>query len=346
MSDHPPCDGRFIGEDANLDRIDRQIVHCLQRDGRAAFRLIAGAVGVSEQTIARRYRAMSDAGVFRVLVLPDPRHVSGENWLLRVAPRPDATERLAAVLAERSDVSWVSITGGGSEITCVHRPDPLSPTAVALLRQLQRTAQVGGFGAYKMLHMHLGGDAEWLAFDDPLSAEQVAILEEAREATEKSAASGGGFGLHADDAPLLAELERDGRASAVTLSGRLGWSRPRVSARLSELFGTGLLHTEVDVDASLLGFDSAAYLWLTVAPSRLKETGDAVAAHRECGFAAAVTGTANLVAAVNCRSDEALYEYVTTKVGLLPAVTGVEIVPVLTRYKQASTRMRRGHLPH
>jgi len=33
-----------------MDRIDRQIVHCLQRDGRASFRRIAAVVGVSEQT--------------------------------------------------------------------------------------------------------------------------------------------------------------------------------------------------------------------------------------------------------------------------------------------------------
>src|ERR1700709_2130108 len=36
-----------------MDRIDRQIMHCIQRDGRASFRRIAEVLGVSEQTVAR-----------------------------------------------------------------------------------------------------------------------------------------------------------------------------------------------------------------------------------------------------------------------------------------------------
>lgn len=47
---------------------------------------------------------------------------------------------------------------------------------------------------------------------------------------------------------------------------------------------------------------------------------------------------------VTCRSVEDLYTFITTKVGVLPAVHQVEVVPVLHRLKQAGTRVRNGRL--
>ena len=55
-----------------LDAVDRRLLHALGVDGRASFRLIASVIGVSEQTAARRYRRLRDAGVVRVLMLPAP----------------------------------------------------------------------------------------------------------------------------------------------------------------------------------------------------------------------------------------------------------------------------------
>ena len=50
------------------------------------------------------------------------------------------------------------------------------------------------------------------------------------------------------------------------------------------------------------------------------------------------------MAVVTCRDAAALYTYVTTKVGALPAVREVEIVPALRRVKQAGTLVRNGRL--
>ena len=56
-------------------------------------------------------------------------------------------------------------------------------------------------------------------------------------------------------------------------------------------------------------------------------------------FAAAITGSANLVASVVCRDSEALYEYVTTKISAAAGVRQLEISPVLSRIKQAGSLM-------
>src|SRR5271169_1740601 len=102
-----------------MEPIDRQIVQCLQYDGRAPFRRIADALGVSEQTIARRYRGLLADGALRVQVQPDERAAGRQRWFVRVQCRPDAADALADSMAGRDDVSWVSITSGGAEIICV-----------------------------------------------------------------------------------------------------------------------------------------------------------------------------------------------------------------------------------
>jgi DNA-binding Lrp family transcriptional regulator len=323
-----------------VDRIDRQIVHCLQRDGRASFRRIAEVLAVSEQTIARRYRTLYGGGAVRVMVLPDPRAGGGQTWFARLQCRPDSTEALATAMAARDDVSWVSLTSGGSEVVCVVRTSPSDARRSALMDRLPRSSQVLSFAACSVLHMHVGGEAEWLAFDDPLTDDQLALLQADSHAAQQVALPA----LRADDVPLLTELGRDGRSSIAALARATGWPPARVSARLDELLSGAAAHIETDLAPEQFGFHATAYIWLTVAPGDLHEIGEALSRHPETSFAAAVTGASNLMTAVTCRDAEALYKYVTTKVGALPAVRQAEVVPVLRRIKQAGTHMKDGRL--
>jgi DNA-binding Lrp family transcriptional regulator len=323
-----------------MEELDLQIVQCLLRDGRAPFRRIAAVVGVSEQTVARRYRGLLAAGALRVQAHPDERGTGRQRWFVRVQCRPDAAAALADSMAARDDVSWVSITSGGSEITCVAFSDPAVEEGSVLAR-LPRTRQVLSFTAFAVLHMHLASsEAKWMPFNRPLTPDQVALLHGEAFPADPAA----GPAIRPEDAPLLAELARDGRAGVVALARATGWPQSRASARLAELLGAGAVHVSTDLAPGLFGFHATAYLWLTVTPGDLHQTGHALSQHPETTFAAAVTGAANLLVTVTCRDLPALYDFVTAKVGPLPAVRQVEIVPVLHRLKQAGTRVRDGRL--
>jgi DNA-binding Lrp family transcriptional regulator len=113
----------------------------------------------------------------------------------------------------------------------------------------------------------------------------------------------------------------------------------RRARRLGLLIAVGVLYLDVDLATQLTGFAAGAYLWLTVEPSRLASVRDLIAQHPEVPFASAITGAANLVAAVICRDTESLYRYVTTKIGAVTGVRQLEISPVLRRVKQAGTWM-------
>ncbi|MFJ6082328.1 Lrp/AsnC family transcriptional regulator [Streptomyces sp. NPDC092369] len=331
-----------------MDVIDRRIVQCLLRDGRASFRRIAEVAEVSEQTVARRYRALVADGAVRVRALPRHGLYGDQTWLVRVQCRPDATDALADALAAREDTSYVSVTSGGSEVVCQARTG-LRDQGGSVLQRLPRTAKVLGFDACAVMHMYLGTRAKWLAFDDPLTDDQAALLH-ASDPQRRATAGTTDPELRDDvaprdqDAPLMAELARDGRAGVVELARACGWSKSRVSARLEELLAAGALRVAVDLAYPRFGFHAPAYLWLTVAPGRLNATGEMLSAHPETTFAAAVTGSANLLVTVTCRTMDDLFAYVTTKVGALDAVHQVDVVPVLHRLKQAGTRLRDGRL--
>jgi DNA-binding Lrp family transcriptional regulator len=353
-------------ETAVIDDLDRQIIRALQVDPRAGFSVIGEVLGVSEQTVARRFRRMRADGLLRVIGMVDPRHLGQSEWLVRVTCRPGGTRPLADALARRDDVSWVTLSAGGSEIDCSVRSLSDEQRDDLLLQRLPATSQVLGLTAHAILHRFAGAySGDWTGYGgEPLTPAQVTALQPAAPvpaapvpaapvpaapvpAAPVPAASvpaAEPVTLQDDDAPLIAELARDGRASYATLAGATGWSQGRVTRRLAALFGAGVLYLDLDLATELLGFPTTAYLWLRVEPASLVAVGTELARHQEVPFVAAVTGPANLVATVICRDTEALYEYVATRIGATAGVRELEVSPTLRRIKQAGSRMDGGRL--
>lgn len=318
-----------------IDRLDRQLLHALQLDGRAPFRRLAQVLGVSEQTVARRYRRLRDAGVVRVLALPDPLR-SGQNWLLRVGVEPPAARPLAAALAALPDVAWIGLMAGGAEIGCGVRARDAQQRDSLLLRRLPRTARVTSVTACAVLHRFSAhGRAPWDGFDDPLDRAQRDALVSARRSL-----SGGEASLTPEDEPLLACLAQDGRMSYAELAARTGMPESQVARRVDALLGSGSIYLDVDLATRLLGFEISSMIYATVTPSQLHAVGKQLAAHSQTAFVAAVTGPTNLIASVATRDFGELYEYLTSTIGAIPAIEAVETVPVLERVKQAGTVMR------
>ena len=323
---------------ATVDAVDNRIVRALQLAPRAAFAEIASAVGVSEQTVARRYRRLRADGVLRVVGAVNPRALGQQDWLLRVQCRPDGTASLAEALARREDVAWVSVSAGGCEIVCAFRARTEQDRDELLVQRLPRTAPVLAVSASVVLHHFVGGGSptDWVGLADALTGRQARLLP-ARPAP--AAVGTGGTGqatrLEPGDHALLDALNRDGRTSTRVLARTTGTSEGRVARRVAALQASGVLYFDVDLAGPVFGYPTNAYLWLTVSPARLAAVGEALTGHHEVAFAAAVTGPANMVASVVCRGLDELYSYVTTKIGAIDGVRSVEISPVLRRLKQA-----------
>jgi DNA-binding Lrp family transcriptional regulator len=322
----------------DLDQLDRQIIHALIIDGRAPFSRIATVVGVSEQTVGRRYRRLHAAAAVRVVGVPDTHRVGESKWIVRLQCVPDAAAAVAAALARRPDTSWVQLTSGGTEICCMVQPLERGSGHDLLLRQLPASRRIVSVSAHSLLHMFRGGSSHWPGATEALSAEQAAAL--APPPGDGPAGPSGPAeppGLGPEDRVLIAELSRDGRASYAELAQATHWHESTVRRRVEELRAAGVLYLDVDIEDAAFGIYSRAHLWMSVAPARLAAVGDALARHPEVPFAAAATGTSNLLASVLCPDDQTLYRYLTERIASLEGVNAVEVAPIMRTVKRAAT---------
>ncbi|MEU0725083.1 Lrp/AsnC family transcriptional regulator [Streptomyces sp. NPDC006140] len=321
---------------AALDPLDLKLLQALQLDGRAPFSRIAHVLGVSDQTVARRYRRLHTRARLKVLGVADENRLGRSSWIVRLRCTPDVAEQLAGGLARRPDTSYVSLNSGGTEVMCMMKPRNREARDELLLDRLQRTPRVTSVSAHCVLHPFYGGALGWLNKADALSPDEQAALR-----PPPVAAPAGPVALDADDESLIDVLRHDGRATLTELQSATGQSESVVKRRLEWLRSTGVLYFRVQHDTSLLGHEVESILWLTVAPAALASVGRALAEHPQVPFAAAVTGQANIFAASLHRSAGDLYTYLSEKIGALEGVQSVETALTLRRIKQLSYEPRR-----
>ncbi|MGO4457130.1 Lrp/AsnC family transcriptional regulator [Streptomyces sp. M-16] len=323
-------------KDVELDALDRSLVQALVIDGRAAFSRIAEVLEVSDQTVVRRYRRLRTDGLVRVVGLPQGSRVGlFESWL-RVQCAPDAALPVAEALARRPDIAWVTLNSGGTEIHCMTRARTRKDRDALLLEKLPRTRRVTGISAHTILRKFFGGPDGWPGAD-VLRPDQTAALE--RPPVEPGPQR---YVLDETELALLSVLGRDGRAGYPDLARATGLSESTARRRVERLRDLGALFFDVEFVPSLFGYEAEATLVLTVPPARLAEVGDALASHREVAFAAAVTGAASLMAVVVCRDTDALYTYLTERIGAVDGVGQVEVIPTLRSVKRAGMLVEDG----
>lgn len=312
-----------------LDALDLKLMQALQLDGRAPFSRIGEVLGVSDQTVARRFRRLRTTAGMRVLGLVDESRLGRTSWIVRMRCTPDVAEQLANALARRPDTSYIDLISGGTEVLCAMKPRSRKDRDELLFDRLQRTPRVVSVSAHCMLHTFYGGALGWISKVQALDADEEEALRPPPVEPSDAPVS-----LDADDEALVTVLRRDGRAAYSELQDATGQSESAVKRRVERLRSLGVLYFDVQHDNESLGHGLSAMLWLTVAPAALDRIGRALAQHPEIGFAAAVTGQANLVAAVRCRGTAELYTYLSERVGALDGVQSVETTLTLRQVKQ------------
>jgi DNA-binding Lrp family transcriptional regulator len=304
----------------SVDDVDRGLIHALHLDGRASFAVIAKVLGVSENTVARRYRRLRGAGVLRVVGSANGSLLGRTSWTIRVRCTPDVAGPIAAALANRPDTFWVHILSGGTEISCNLQSADTAARDTLLMDKLPRSTRVLDVSAHALLG---GATTEWAGLRH-LTAEQAAALTTEPPANQPVT-------LDDEDHALLAALARDGR----TPYTELGPSESVARRKLTRLRRAGVLVFDLDVLPEALGYHAEARLWLTVRPAGLAATAATIAAHPETSFSAVTTGRTNLVAAVVCRDSADLYRYLTERIGGLDDVHTVETAPLMRTVKRS-----------
>jgi DNA-binding Lrp family transcriptional regulator len=317
-----------------IDGLDRRIIQALYVDPRASFSRLSEVLGSSEQTIARRYRRLVDAHVVRVVGQLDTQQLGRSDWAVRIRCAPGSAPMVATTLAQHPDTAWVQLTSGGTEIfSTIHARD-LEQRAPLLLSQLSVGRQVVALEAYCLLHLFATGVSPPPGYDD-LTQTEIDRLRPAacaRPSIERTTVT-----LQDTDWPLVQALADDGRAPYRQLAVRTHSHESTVRRRVEELVAAGILSFDLDFASDAVGIRSPALLWMSVVPAKLAEVGQALAGRAEVPFVAATTGSTNLVAALLCRDDRSLYEYLTGELAALDGLTHIETCPVLRAVKMHAT---------
>src|SRR4051794_13898423 len=284
-----------LPETVALDRLDEQIVRALQLNPRVPFRRLGELLDVSEQTVARRYRALVRGGVLRVVGMVEPAALGESAWMLRIRTRPEATFDLGRALAQRRDIGWVGVAAGGSELVCAVRSHTQQQRERLLLDRLPRSAAVLDVSASVVMRRFIGGSAsDWAPLQHVLTAGQTAALNQAGPPRRQPPPVDGDRRAQLDEADyaLLEVLARDGRAPVGALARAAGLSDGRVARRLARLMASRVVYLDVDLSAAAIGYPVQGYLSMTIAPSHVEAAGRTLADHEQTPFVAAVSGRA------------------------------------------------------
>ncbi|WP_405803034.1 Lrp/AsnC family transcriptional regulator [Streptomyces sp. NBC_01187] len=319
-------------DSVDLDALDQDLLEALQFDGRAPFSHLARRLGVSERTVARRYQRLRGLGL-RIVGRPNPTRLGLVRWLLRLRCTPDAAGTIADALARRPDTSWVTLASGGTELYCAVNTRTSDERNALLLHKLPRTPHVLSVSAHCMMRTFVGATSTWHATRFRPATPAVDSAVTPADAVD-SGTRVGPLSLDATDRTLFAELARDGRATLPELSKATGRSPSSVQRHLERLRGEDALDLSVDFDPQLLGYHMSTQIWLNVAPAHLRTVGETLAGHPAIAFAAAITGTSNLVASGVFRTPADLYDYIDRRIGPLPGIQNLETTPTLREVKR------------
>ncbi|WP_299562639.1 Lrp/AsnC family transcriptional regulator [uncultured Mycolicibacterium sp.] len=277
-----------------MDELDEAIIGLLEDDGRLTHRDIAERVGLSRSAVAARVQRLIDTGrvVVRGVVHPE---VLGRGALAHLSVAVDGPAGpVAAVLAARDDVAFLSLTSGGYALVVEARVGSVRHLdgVLATLRALPGVTGVDTLSYIEVVRDVVG----------PVGRVRVDIDD--------------------TDRALLRELQRDGRASYVDLAAAVGLSPAAARRRVVRLIDGQVVRIGAVVRHS--GRDRQRAMGLGI---RLRGDAagvlDALSGMRAVIFVARTLGRFDVLATVRAFSAAQLLETLET-VRALPGVGAVE----------------------
>ena len=314
-------------ENGELDRIDRLIVAALQVNGRAPWQQIAGVIGTSESTVARRAQRLIERGSVRIVATPDPiRCGLGYPVLVQIRCSAGAPAAVARALAARSDVRFVALITGNFDVVVELIVTSQRHLARVLVEELHRIPGIAGTTTESVLR-HRKMTYDW---SRDLLGEDAAL-----QLAPEFPALGKTKALDPLDLRIVQMLSTDGRASFTELAARLDISESMARRRVDAMASDGRMRFSTLVQPHILGFDVELFVWLNVDLSRLEQVVEELAVRPEVRYLSITAGYSDVACEVILRDQDELYRFNIDVLGALDGIRRVEVGLELQTVKRA-----------
>ena len=100
-----------------LDKVDCQMIHLLQKDGRMPNKSMAQELGVSEFTVRRRMKRLLDSGLIKIVAVANPIDLGFEiAGNLKIKIDLKKADPVLKKLKKIDALIWVALTTGGTDV--------------------------------------------------------------------------------------------------------------------------------------------------------------------------------------------------------------------------------------
>jgi DNA-binding Lrp family transcriptional regulator len=306
------ADGSAPGavHNTHLDAADLRIIDSLAADGRAKVRSMTASIGLSEETIADRMRALIDRNLIGITAILDWR-AAGYQWDLFLSVRAGSAGAQAVIdeLALRDEVVSIYEVFGPIDIVahvlCRDRATMLEFISTSVPR-------VGGLGTANVM-LALDTVKFFHQFANvPVTGPPPALPDPIIE-------------LSAVDHGIIGALMRNGRAAYREVARELGVADGTIRTRFRRLVSSGLLRICAQVHPSNSGMIGAqAFVGISSPRADHAALATRLAKVDEILTIAVTTGRFDLFCFVAARSRAELIDLIATQIRLIDGVRAVE----------------------
>ena len=264
---------------------DLEIVDALQISPRASWASVGRAIGVSEVTVARRWKSLESRGLAWTSVALHPAVSHGSFIEIRCEGRQ--LEPLASLLSKHPDVITVGHTTGDYNLYCITIATTLDGVLQCVhggLPELLDASQIR-----ISLFRQMTGGVDWR--QGILSASDERHLHEGHRAGVQESDST----LTHKDRGLILRLGLDGRSTPTELARALSTSPAAVGRRLEQLQANHQIVFRCDVARPDFDLPLSMLLMMKAPPLNAEHTALLLGRWRETRFCASVVGAANII---------------------------------------------------
>lgn len=138
-----------------LDQLDREIISFLQYDGRMPFTQIASQLGITEGTVRRRVKQLTENGIMQVVAIVQPHELGWEEAaMIGISVEAKLITAVAEEIAKLPEVAYLFQAAGEfdlvAEVFCRDREHFVS----FLNNKLQQIPGVERTQSFMILKMH------------------------------------------------------------------------------------------------------------------------------------------------------------------------------------------------